>query len=226
MAIRLILADDHPVVRQGLRRMLETDPDFDVVAEAENGLEAVALVDQYKPDVLIVDLMMPGLNGLEVTKQVVQCQPDIKVIVLSMHQDEAYVLQAVRRGARGYVLKDSHPNELSESIRTVCAGGRYFSPKLNERLGDKLPGSGSRPSASAVSVSNRPDLYETLTEREREVLTLILKGKTSAEIAKQLTISPRTVEVHRANIMHKLDLSSQIELIRYAIKRGILPVNQ
>ena len=256
MSIRVLLVDDHPIVRQGLHRLLEIEPDFEVVGEAGDGLEALAMVNKLQPDVLILDLMMPGLNGLEVTRQVLERRPGIRVVVLSMHQDEAYVLQALRCGAKGYVLKDSSPRELATAIRLVSNGDSYFSEAINRklvnamltRLEDRaqvpdsepepvLKASGSEHAAAhhgleaqkranpAGAGGSTIDSYELLSRRERVVLQLIAEGNTNAEVARRLEISPRTAEAHRASIMHKLNLSNVTELMRYAIKRGIIKLD-
>lgn len=216
MNVRIFLADDHPIVRQGIRKMLETEPDLEVVAECGDGLEAIQLVEQIRPDVLIADLTMPGLNGLEVTRQSIQRLPELHVIILSMHQDDAYVQQAMRWGAEGYVLKNGNPTDLTEAIRIVMRGERFLSQKLNQRLIDTM----------AHTREDEPiiDRFEQLTEREREIFRLIIEGNTTIEIARLLTISPRTVEAHRANLMHKLNITNQVELFRYAIKRGLFSV--
>lgn len=218
MSVKVLLADDHPIVRQGLRRLLEADPEFQIVGETGDGLETVQLTEQYRPDVLIVDLMMPGLNGLEVTRQVCQRLPGVRVIVLSMHRDDAYVIQALRNGAAGYVIKDSGPGELAVAIHKVTHGQRYLSPTLTEKLIDVLISGGEE--------ACQGDAYDLLTDREREVLQLVAEGHTATEVARKLSISPRTVEVHRANLMHKLGLTNQKELIRYAIRRGILSLEE
>lgn len=217
MSVKVMLADDHPVVRQGLRWMLESSPEFEVIAETGDGFETVQLVERKKPDVLIVDLMMPSLNGLEVTRQVVNRHPGIKVIILSMHQDDEYVLQALRSGAMGYVLKDSGPEELAQAIRDVNQGMRYLSRKLSTRLIESM--------VSKSSDEKPGDVYDLLTDRERQVMQLVVEGNTSTEIAQRLSISPRTAEAHRANLMRKLGVSSQNELIRYAIKKGLLSLD-
>jgi DNA-binding NarL/FixJ family response regulator len=211
----IIVADDHHVVRQGLRALLEAEPDFRLVGEAGDGLGTVQLVERLKPDVLIIDLMMPGLNGLEVTRQVSQRSPRTRVVILSMHANEAYVLEALRNGASGYVLKDSSAADLVQAIREVVAGRRYLSPPLSERAIEAYV-------QKAADASLDP--YETLTTREREVLHLAAEGHTNTEIAAQLSISPRTAESHRANLMRKLGLHTQTDLIRYALRRGILPM--
>jgi DNA-binding NarL/FixJ family response regulator len=211
----IVLADDHPIVRRGLRTLLETEIGFQILGEAGDGLDAVQLVERLQPDVLIVDVLMPGLNGLEVTRQVSQRTAQTHVIVLSMHANEAYVLEALRNGASGYVLKDSSITDLVQAVREVVAGRRYLSAPLSER-------------AIAAYVdkaqTRTPSPYESLTSREREVLHLAAEGYTSAQIAKRLYLSPRTVETHRANLMRKLSLRTQADLTRYAIERGILPI--
>ncbi len=217
MTVSILLADDHPVVRQGLRALLEGEPDFRIVDEAGDGLEASQLAERLQPDMLVLDLMMPGLNGLEVTRQVSQRSPRTRVVILSMHANEAYVLEALRNGATGYVLKDSSAADLVQAVREVTAGRRYLSPPLSERAIEAY----TQKAKAAVL-----DLYETLTAREREVLHLAAEGHTSREIADRLHISPRTVEVHRANMMHKLGLRTQTDLIRYALRRGILPMEE
>lgn len=216
MSATILLVDDHQVVRQGLRALLEAEPDFQVVGEAGDGLEAVQQVERLKPHVLVLDLMMPGVNGLEVTRQVNQRFPDTRIIVLSMHSNEAYVLEALRNGAAGYVLKDTGINDLVQAVREALAGRRYLSPPLSARAIDSYI---QKTEAAAL------DPYETLTTREREVLQLAAQGLTNAEVASRLSISPRTAETHRANVMRKLELNTQIDLIRFALKRGILPMD-
>lgn len=211
----ILLADDHHIVRQGLRALLESEKDFYLIGEAGNGLEAIQLVKNLQPDVLIVDLMMPGLNGLEVIRQVNQHSPKTRTVVLSMYANEAYILEALRNGATGYVLKDSTAADLVHAVREVLADRRYLSPLLSKNTIEAYI-----KKAEVVPL----DLYETLTTREREVLHLAAEGLTNSEIAAQLFISPRTVEIHRANLMRKLNLHSQTDLIRYALRRGILSI--
>ena len=211
----IVLVDDHPVVRRGLRVLLEAEPEFRILGEAGEGLEAVQLVERLKPDVLVLDLMIPGLNGLEVTRQVSQRSPRTRVVILSMHANEAYVLEALRNGATGYVLKDAGADEVVKAIREVAAGRRYLSPPLSERAIETY----------VQKANTAPlDLYDTLTTREREVLHLAAEGHSSPEIADRLSISPRTVETHRGNLMRKLNLRTQTDLVRYALRRGILPM--
>jgi two-component system response regulator NreC len=211
----IVLADDHHIVRQGLRSLLEAEPDFSVVGEAGDGLEAAQLVERLRPDVLVLDLMMPGLNGLEVTRRVSQRSPQTRIVILSMHADEAHVLEALRVGAAAYVLKESTAAELVRAVREAAAGRRYLSPPLSERAIEAYV---QKAESAAL------DSYETLTAREREVLHLVAEGHTNTEIAERLFISRRTVETHRANLMRKLDLRTQTDLISYALRRGILPM--
>jgi two-component system, NarL family, response regulator NreC len=203
MSVTIVLADDHHVMRQGLRLVLEAQEHFHVVAEAGNGLDTITLVERFNPCVLIVDVMMPGLNGLEVTRQVRQRASRTRVIVLSMYSNEAYVLEALRHGASGYVLKDAPADDLVHAVYEVVAGRRYH---------------------KAQDTVLNP--YETLTTREREVLQLAAEGRTNGDIAAALYISPRTVETHRANVMRKLGLQNQADLIRYALQRGLLPMER
>lgn len=210
----IVVADDHHVVRQGLRTLLEAESEFRVVGEAGDGLEAARLVERLHPDVLVLDLMMPGLNGLEVTRQVSKRLPRTRVVVLSMYASESYVMEAMSNGAAGYVVKDATTAELVRAVREVAHGRRYLSPPLSERAIDAYI-------QKAKGIHFDP--YETLTTREREVLHLAAEGHSNPETAKRLFISPRTVEVHRANLMRKLDLHTQTDLIRYALRRGILP---
>lgn len=211
----IVLADDHQIVRQGLRVLLEAEPDLSIVGETGDGLEAVDLVERLQPDVLVVDLMMPGLNGLEVTRQVRKRSRQTYVVILSMHDNEAYVLEGLRNGAAGYVLKDSNSTELVQAIREVTAGRRFLSPPLSERAIETYM---QKVQTGAL------DPYETLTTREREILHLAAEGYSYKEIGARLSISPRTAETHRANLMRKLGLSTRTDLIRYALRRGILPM--
>jgi len=211
--ITIALAEDHHLVREGFKLVLSAESDFKLIGEAADGLAAVQLVEQRKPNVLLLDLMIPRLHGLEVTRQVRQESPGTRVVILSMHADEPYVMEALRNGASGYVLKDCTAADLVQAVRTVVAGRRYLSPVLAERA---LTGYVEHPGESAL------DLYETLTNRERLVLQLAAEGKTSGEIGTALFISPRTAETHRAHLMRKLSLRSQTDLVRFAIRRGII----
>jgi DNA-binding NarL/FixJ family response regulator len=211
--VTIVLADDHHVVRQGLRTLLESEPDFRVVGEAGDGLEAVQLVERLQPDVLVLDLMMPSLDGLEVTRQVSERSPQTRVVILSIHSSEAYVLEALRHGAAGYVLKASSAADLIKAVREVNAGRHYLSPPLSEHAIEAYV-----QKAKEATL----DKYETLTTREREVLHLAAEGYSNREIAERLSISPYTAMTHRANLMRKLDLHSQTDLVRYALQRGMI----
>ncbi len=214
MSITILLADDHIVVRQGLRSLLEAQPDFEVVGEAKDGLETLQQVEALHPQVLVLDLVMPGMSGLEVVRQV---HKQTRVIILSMHSNEAYVVEALRNGAYGYVLKDATAGELTDAIRSVVNGQRFLSAPFSE-IGIEAYLRRGR--------TGPLDPYETLTAREREVLTLAASGFSNPEIASKLTISPRTAEIHRANMMHKLNLHTQTELVRYALRRGLVTLEE
>lgn len=212
MTLRVVLADDHPVVRQGVAALLASEPDMEVVGQAERGEEVPALVEALQPDVVVLDLMMPGRGGLDVARELARRWPKSHVLVLSMHDNEAYVLEALRSGASGYALKQAQPVELVRAVREVGAGHRFLSPPLSERAIE----------AYARREGQSADPYDDLTPREREVLRLVAEGHTNAAIGEQLFISPRTVETHRANLMKKLALRSQAELVRYAVRRGLI----
>ena len=211
----IVLADDHPIVRSGLRALLEAEPGYEVIGEADDGRGALDLVERLRPALLVVDVMMPGLGGLEVTRLVTQRVPSTRVIVLSLHSNEAYVLEALRNGAAAYVLKNSSTSALVEAVREVMAGHRYLSPPLTERA---ITAYIARSTASDAAL----DRYDLLTTREREVLHLAAEGLTNPEIGERLHISPRTAETHRANLMRKLDLTTQADLLKYALHRGLL----
>lgn len=211
--IRILLAEDHNIVRQALRRLLEDEPDMEVVGEARDGIEAVHIARQQQPDVLVVDVVMPGLNGLDVVRQVSQLAPGTTTIILSMHASEGYVAEALVNGARGYVLKDSSTDDLVKAIRKTVAGEHYLSPPLSQRSVEAYL-------QKAESLDHDP--YETLTARERQVLHLVAEGLTNKEAADRLSLSPRTIETHRANLMDKLSLDNQADLVRYAVERGLV----
>ncbi len=212
----IVLADDHHIVRQSLRALLEAETDFRIVGEAATGLEAVELIERLQPDVLVVDIMMPELNGLEVTRQVKRRWPKMAIVILSMHENEAYVVEALRAGASAYVLKKANAQELVHAISQSLAGHLFLSPPLNERAIEVY----------VQKTQETPlDPYDTLTTREQEVLHLAVEGLSQTEIAARLSISPRTVEMHHGNLMRKLHLRTQTDLIRYALRRGILPLD-
>lgn len=213
--VRILLVDDHAIVRQGLRALLASEPGFAVVAEASDGLRALELVDRLQPDVAVVDLAMPGLDGLDVVREIVRRSTRTCAVVLSMHGDEPHVLEALRLGALGFVLKDASAVELVRAVREAAAGRRYLSPPLSDRA---VQAYARREAASASD-----DPYAMLTSREREVLHLVAEGLTTAQAAERLHISPRTAEHHRASVMRKLGLHRTADLVRYVAERGILP---
>jgi two-component system response regulator NreC len=215
MTISIMLADDHPVVRRGMQTLLEAEPDFSVIGETGDGLDTVREAERLQPDVLVLDLMMPGLSGLEVLRIIRQRSPRTRVVVLSMHNNNAFVVTALKEGAIGYVLKGSEEQNLVHAVREAVAGRRFLSPPVTERAIDAYI---SQARAAPI------DRHETLTAREREVLQLAAEGKTSGEIAARLHISHRTVENHRANVMRKLGLKNQSELVCYALRRGLIPL--
>jgi two-component system, NarL family, response regulator NreC len=215
MVIRLVLADDHAVVREGVCALLASDPEFEVVGQAGDGGTVFDLVERLQPDVVVLDLMMPGAGGLEVTGQLARRPEPPAVLILSMHESEAYVVEAMRRGAAGYALKQAPAGELIRGIRTVAAGARYLSPPLSDRALD----------AYVRGPDQQQEREDMLTVREDEVLRLAAEGRSNAEVAALLFISRRTVETHRARAMKKLGLRNQVELARYAIERGLLPTN-
>jgi DNA-binding NarL/FixJ family response regulator len=212
MTVKLFLADDHQIVRQGLSAILRARSDYELVGEAADGLETVRQVEKLKPDVLILDLMMPGLNGIEVARQVSQRAPKTTIVILSMSSDDAYVHEAMRAGAQAYVLKEAGFEELLKAIKETQAGRRYFSPPITE--------ASLKQYAERLGAADTP--YESLTAREREVLQLTAEGLTGIEISERLFISPRTVETHRANLMRKLGLRNQRELVRFATEKGLV----
>ncbi len=217
MSISILLADDHTILRQGLAALLDAEPDFTILGEASTGLEALQKVQDLDPDVLVLDLVLPDIHGLEITRQVRRQHPRTRIVVLSMYAKEAYVLEALNSGASAYVLKGSDARELVQAIRQAVQDSRYLSPPLSEQ---------SLEAYIQLARGQDFDPYETLTNRERQILHLAAGGCSSNEIARRLTISPRTVEVHRAKVMSKLDLHNQSELVRYAIQRGILHLDE
>jgi two-component system, NarL family, response regulator NreC len=213
MSVTIVLVDDHDIVRAGLRSILEAEKDFQIVGEASDGQAALQIVQHLKPDILLLDLVLPKLNGLDVARSVHNISPGTQVIVLSMHSNEAYVVDALKIGVAGYVLKDKATEEILEAIRYVLEGERYLSPPISGRVIESY--------IQRIQESSM-DSYETLSDREREVFTLAAEGHSNPEIAQMLSISPRTVETHRSNVMRKLGLRTQTDLIRYAIQRGII----
>ena len=211
MSIRILLADDHKITRQGLRSLLEKQPDMEVVAEAEEGRTAVRLVRELVPNVVIMDVTMPGLNGMEATRQIVGEFPNVKIIALSMHSDSLFVTEMLRSGASGYLLKDCAFEELERAIRTVVADKTFLSPTISGVVVDDY--------LHRLSKADFSD-SEVLTNREREVLQLMAEGKSTKQIALRLHISVKTVETHRRQIMNKLDIHTVAELTKYGIRKG------
>ena len=214
VSVRILLADDHTILRKGLRLLLERESDFGVVAEAGNGREAIDAVSQHAPDVAIMDIAMPTLNGIEATKRISAEHPKTAVIILSVHSDEAYILRALKAGARGYLLKDSAEHDLIQAVRVVAAGKAYFSPAVSKVLADDY--------IRQMRQQAVEDPYDLLTARERELIQLIAELKPTKEIAGLLGLSPHTVDTHRGNLMQKLNLHSIPEVILYAVRRGIV----
>jgi two-component system, NarL family, response regulator NreC len=212
--LRILLADDHVVMRKGLRALLERQSNLEVIGESENGRETIDLAASLIPDVVVMDVGMPVLNGIEATKTIVTQNPQISVIILSMHVDESYVMRALKAGARGYLLKDSAPADLMSAIQAVSQNKSFFSPKVSHILAEDY--------VRVLKQKGAVDSYDLLTTREREILQLIAEGKANKEIAAALNISPYTVETHRSHILEKLNLHNPAELILYAVRKGII----
>jgi DNA-binding NarL/FixJ family response regulator len=211
---RVLLADDHILIRAGLRLVVEQQPEFTVVGEAADGRQAVALAESLKPDIVVMDIGMPGLNGIEACRQIRESLPDTQVVMLSMHSDEGYVLRALKAGARAYLLKDSAEADLARAIRAASEGKSFFSPAVGKVLLEDYMRKLQRTGAE--------DSYELLTPREREILQLVAEGQSSKKIAGLLHLSVYTVETHRARLMQKLNLRGVPELILYAVRKGIV----
>jgi DNA-binding NarL/FixJ family response regulator len=212
--IRILLADDHKLIRGGLRLVIDQQPDLSVVGEADDGRQAVELAKSLKPKVVVMDIGMPNLNGIEAARQITAMHPDRAVIMLSMHSDEGYVLRALGAGARGYLLKDSATTDLVQAIRAVVEGKSFFSPAVSKVLLEDY--------VRKLRRSGAEDSYDLLSPREREVLQLVAEGKSNKEVAGLLHLSVYTVETHRAKIMQKLNLNGVPELILYAVRKGII----
>lgn len=210
----LVVADDHTVMRQGLCKILEEQPDWRIVAQASTGREAVKLVLELTPTVAIFDIGMPLLNGIEATRQVCRRLPDLHVLILSMHSEEAYITQALEAGAQGYLLKDSADVELIRAVSSVASGKSYFSPAVARVMLDDY--------VRHLAQKGVVDRYDSLSEREREIFQLIAEGHSNKQIAQVLSVSPATVETHRAHVFQKLDVHNTAELVLYAVRRGVI----
>lgn len=211
---RLLIGDDHTLVRQGLCKLLEVRSDWEIVAEVGDGREAVTKALEMRPDVAILDVGMPLLNGIDAAQQIVRKLPGTRVLMLSMHSDEAYVTRALQAGATGYLLKDSAGQDLIKGVAAVAAGQSFFSPAIARLMLDDY--------VRRVAGKQVTDRYASLSEREREIFQLIAEGRTNKEVAEMLKISPATVETHRAHTMQKLDLRNTAELVLYAVRRGVI----
>ena len=212
--IRILLADDHTVMRRGLRLLLESQVEFSVVAEAADGRQAVARAEASQPDVAVLDIAMPNLSGIEAAQRISATLPYVAIVILSMHSDEGYVLRALKAGAKGYLLKDSAEGDLIEAIKAVHQGKTFFSPEVTKMLVADY--------VQEVRTRGVEDSYDLLTSREREILQLLAELKSNKEIATALNLSPYTVETHRRNLQEKLNLHSHAELILYAVRKGVI----
>jgi DNA-binding NarL/FixJ family response regulator len=212
--LSIVLGDDHTLLRQGLRKILEERPDWEVVAEAGDGREAVRQILATTPDVAILDIGMPLLNGIDATRQVVRRMPECRVLILSMHANEAYIIQALKAGAKGYMLKDSADTDLIRGVAAIAAGKSFFSPAAAKVMLDDY--------VRHLAEKGIADRYESLSEREREIFQLVAEGRSNKEVAELLSVSPATVETHRAHILQKLDVHNTAELVLYAVRRGVI----
>lgn len=212
--IRILIADDHGIVRKGLRLQLEQNSDFEVVGEATEGREAVRMAEELLPDVVIMDIAMPNLNGIQATTQLVKKNPQIGVIILSMYSDETYLMRTLAAGAKGYLLKDSADVDLHRAVEVVAQGKPFFSPAIADTLLEDY--------MRQLQQRGLQDSYDLLTEREKEILQLLAEGKSNKDVAGILNLSPNTVETHRTRIMQKLDLHSTADIVLYAVRKGII----
>jgi two-component system response regulator NreC len=212
--IHILLADDHTILRAGLKMMLNAQPDMEVVGEAPDGRQAIAETQRLQPDIILMDITMPEMSGIEATRHIKKLVPESKILILTMHEHDEYVFQALRAGASGYMLKEAADTELISALHVIQSGQFYLSPVAQSVLvGDYL---------QRVRIGEEKDSYSSLTEREREILKLVAEGYTNTQIAERLVISPKTVDTHRTHIMDKLNLHSRAELVKYAMRRGLL----
>ncbi|HVX65570.1 MAG TPA: response regulator transcription factor [Bryobacteraceae bacterium] len=214
MKTRILLADDHGVVRKGLRFLLESEPDLEVVGEAADGTEAVQMAAELEPNVIVMDIGMPRLNGIDATTQIVRAHPQTAVVILSVHSDETYLVRTLSAGAKGYLLKDSAEEDLVRAIRSVSAGKPFFSPAIAKTMLEDY--------VRMLQQSGVTDSYELLTDREKQVLQLLAQGKTNKDVATLLDLSPYTVETHRTRIMQKLNLHNTAEIVLYAVRKKLV----
>jgi len=214
MPIRILLADDHTVVRDGLRALLERQPDMTVVAEAADGRDSVRLAEEQSPDVVVMDITMPNMNGIEATRRILAANPRTAVVILSMHQDESYVLRSLKAGAKGYLLKDSLRSDILDAIHAVSQGRSFLTRKISRMMQEDY--------VRQMERRGVEDSYDLLTDREREILQLVAEGKANKEVASLLNISLTTVETHRTHILQKLGLHSVPDLILYAVRKNII----
>lgn len=212
--VRILIADDHGIVRKGLRLQLEQHEEFQVIGEAADGREAVRLAEELSPDVIIMDIAMPNLNGIQATTQLVKKNPNLGVIMLSMHSDESYLTRTLTAGAKGYLLKDSADQDLYRAVQSVSEGKPFFSPSIAKTLLEDY--------MRQLQQRGLQDSYDLLTDREKEILQLLAEGKSNKEVAGQLNLSPSTVETHRTRIMQKLDLHSSADIVLYAVRKKII----
>ncbi|MDO8690203.1 MAG: response regulator transcription factor [Dehalococcoidia bacterium] len=212
--LKILIVDDHAVVRAGIRLLLNSQSDIEVVGEARDGEEAIARTEELAPDIILMDVAMAGLSGIEATRKITQAHPEARVLMLTMHDDEEYFFQAVNAGASGYVLKEATPEDLVSALRLVASGGVAFHPRLGRKLLEDY--------LRRMQRGEETETYSSLTEREREILRLTAEGQSAREIGSELTLSPKTVERHRANLMRKLDLHNRSQVVQYAMRKGLI----
>ena len=212
--IRVMLADDHGIVRTGIRYLLEHQPDIEVIGEAADGREAVRMAEELKPGVVVMDVAMPRLNGIEAAAQIVKHDPNVRVIILSMHDDEEYLVRALTAGVKGYLLKDTAQLDMVRAVQSVAQGRAFFSPAIAQKLAEDY--------TRQLQTKGLADSYDLLTEREKEILQLLAEGKSNKEAATVLNVSPYTVETHRTHIMQKLSLHNTAEIVLYAVRKKII----